>query len=268
MYKRMSLKAKILVLMLGIAVSLISIFGTIEYFKQDITRDTSMEVHKAVSEEVEQKIKLATDTLAESLGELIVGLDEPSQIAIIAKAIENFRFESDKSGYYFAYKEHTPVAHPTRKDLIGKSLYEAKDTDGVYYVRDLFQTAKTQKQQTKFVHFSFSKPLPDGTLGTAQKVGYATMIPNTQNIWISTGVYVDTLGEYTTKISHDIIGFIDTSLFKAFSIGAIVLLIILVPLFWGFYSNLTFSVRTIQNNLTNFFSYLNHDTTTANLIKI
>ncbi len=144
MYKKLSLKAKILVLALGIIVSLISIFGTIEYFKQDIMRDTSMEVHKAVSGEVEQKIKLSTDTLAESLGELIVGLDEPSQIAIIAKAIENFRFESDKSGYYFAYKEYTPVAHPTRKDLIGKSLYEAKDADGVYYVRDLFQTAKTQ----------------------------------------------------------------------------------------------------------------------------
>lgn len=60
MYKKLSLKAKILVLALGIIVSLISIFGTIEYFKQDIMQDTSMEVHKAVSEEVEQKIKLST----------------------------------------------------------------------------------------------------------------------------------------------------------------------------------------------------------------
>ncbi|TLD85443.1 cache domain-containing protein, partial [Helicobacter sp. MIT 05-5294] len=268
MFKHLSIKFKILVLVIGIIVGLVSIFGVIEYFEGDIIQNTRAELHEVVGNEVEQKIKLATDTLAESLGELIVGLDEPSQIAIIATAIEKFRFEDDKSGYYFAYKEYTPVAHPTRKDLIGKSLYEAKDTDGVYYVRDLFETAKTQKKQTKFVHFSFSKPLPDGTLGTAQKVGYAVMIPNTQNIWISTGVYVDTLDEYTGKISVDLIKFVDDTLFKAFLVGILVLFVILAPLIWLFYGNLIFSVQAIQTNLSRFFSYLNHDTTTANLIKI
>ncbi|MBD5165795.1 cache domain-containing protein, partial [Helicobacter sp.] len=266
--KHLSLKFKVLVLALGIIIGLASIFCVIEYFKRDIIADTKTEMIEIIGEEVEQKIKLATDTLAESLGELVEGLDEPSQIAIIAKAIEKFRFEEDKSGYYFAYKEYVPVAHPTRKDLIGKSLYEAKDPKGVYYVRELFETAKTQKQQTKFVRFSFSKPLPDGTLGTAQKVGYAAMIPNTQNIWISTGVYVDTLDEYSSKISIDIIEIINTSLFKALAIGVIVLLAILVPLFLMFYSNLIFSVRAIQTNLVRFFSYLNHETDSANLIKI
>ncbi|WP_301207697.1 methyl-accepting chemotaxis protein [Helicobacter rodentium] len=268
MFKRLSLKLKISVLVVGVIVSLVSISGIILYFKEDMIRNTDAEIHKAISQEVEQKIKLATDTIAEALGELVVGLDEPSQIAIIAKAIEKFRFESDKSGYYFAYKEHTPVAHPTRKDLIGKSLYEAKDANGVYYVRDLYETAKTQKQQTKYVHFSFSKPLPDGSLGTAQKVGYAAMIPNTNNIWISTGVYTDTLSEYVNGISYDIIGFINSALFKAFLIGMVILCVILIPLIWAFYSNLIFSVRTIQNGLTHFFSYLNHDTKTANLIQI
>ncbi|MCI5967939.1 cache domain-containing protein [Helicobacter sp.] len=52
---------------------------------------------------------------------------------------------------------------PTRKDLIGKSLYDAKDVNGVYYVRELFETAKHQDKETKFVHYTFSKPLPDGT---------------------------------------------------------------------------------------------------------
>lgn len=126
MFKRLSLKLKISVLVVGVIVSLVSISGIILYFKEDMIRNTDAEIHKAISQEVEQKIKLATDTIAEALGELVVGLDEPSQIAIIAKAIEKFRFESDKSGYYFAYKEHTPVAHPTRKDLIGKSFMRQK----------------------------------------------------------------------------------------------------------------------------------------------
>ena len=73
-------------------------------------------------------------------------MDEKSQIAIIAKAIEKFRFENDKSGYFFVYKDHVPVAHPTRKDLIGKLLYDAKGPNGVYYVRELFESAKKQNE--------------------------------------------------------------------------------------------------------------------------
>ncbi|RAX52592.1 hypothetical protein [Helicobacter sp. 11-8110] len=44
----------------------------------------------------------------------------------------------------------------------------------------------------EFISFEFSKPLPNGELIQAQKIGYAQMIPNTNNMWISTGVYIDT----------------------------------------------------------------------------
>ena len=125
--------------------------------------------------------------MASSLGALVAGLDEKAQIEIIAKAIEDFHFENDKSGYYFAYKGHINVAHPNRKDLIGTSLENAKDSNGVYYVQELYKNAKEGKG--KFVYFVFSKPLPDGRLGEAQKVAYSAMIPNTNDIWIST-VYI------------------------------------------------------------------------------
>lgn len=129
-----------------------------------MTNEASMSLNSVIEQEVAQKIKLATDSMAYSLGELVNGLDEKSQIAIIAKAIENFRFEEDKSGYFFVYKDHFPVAHPTRKDLIGKSLYDAKDPKGVYYVRELFESAKNQDEKGKFIRFEFSKPLPNGEL--------------------------------------------------------------------------------------------------------
>lgn len=111
-----------------------------------MTNEASMSLNSVIEQEVAQKIKLATDSVAYFLGELVGGLDEKSQIAIIAKAIEKFRFENDKSGYFFVYKDHVPVAHPTRKDLIGKSLYDAKDPNGVYYVRELFESTKKQDE--------------------------------------------------------------------------------------------------------------------------
>ncbi|WDL74960.1 cache domain-containing protein [Helicobacter winghamensis] len=268
MYKNLSLKAKIMTLVVGMLIGLIVAVGIVMYYEKSMIADTRIAIHDGVSQEVEQKLKLATDSLANTLGEFVRGLDEATQIQIIATGIEKFRFENDKSGYYFAYKEHIPVAHPTRKDLIGKSLYEAKDVNGVYYVRELFETAKAQDKETKFVYFTFSKPLPDGTHGTAQKIGYAVMIPNTNNIWLSTGVYTDTLATHTEEISNSIIDDINATLFKAFSIGIVCFFVIVIPLLWVFYGNLVSSVRVLQINLRNFFNFINNDSTNTTLVSL
>lgn len=231
---------------MGCCISFGTLVGLLIFNQAKVTNNMGEEITQLVQKEVEQKIKLATDSMALSLGVLVKGLPEKEQIEIIAKAIEDFRFEEDKSGYYFVYQEYVPVAHPTRKDLIGKSLYEAKDANGVYYVRDLYSTAQSQTPKGKFVYFVFSKPLPDGTLTTADKVGYAAMIPNTRNMWISTGVYVDTLAEYAQPISDRIIDLIRDFLLKSFSAATIVFIIVFVPLVIGFYSNLLRSVRILQ----------------------
>ena len=230
--------------------------------------DTYNAIHSALEYEIKEKIKLSTDALAKSLGELVAGLDENSQIAIIAKAIENFRFEEDKSGYFFACKEHTPVAHPTSKDLIGKSLYDAKDVKGVYYVRDLFEIAKYQDKETKFVHFTFTKPLPDGSLGTAEKLNYAIMIPNTNNIWLSTGIYLDTLSTHTKGTSKSIIAAIQAKLMQAFGIGMLFFFILITPMLWIFYKNLISSVRVVQTNLRNFFAFIRDSSTHNPMISL
>ena len=230
--------------------------------------DTYNAIHSALEYEIKEKIKLSIDALAKSLGELVAGLDENSQIAIIAKAIENFRFEEDKSGYFFACKEHTPVAHPTSKDLIGKSLYDAKDVKGVYYVRDLFEIAKYQDKETKFVHFTFTKPLPDGSLGTAEKLNYAIMIPNTNNIWLSTGIYLDTLSTHTKGTSKSIIAAIQAKLMQAFGIGMLFFFILITPMLWIFYKNLISSVRVVQTNLRNFFAFIRDSSTHNPMISL
>ncbi|MCL9820784.1 hypothetical protein NCR96_03380 [Helicobacter sp. 14348-15] len=93
--------------------------GIIFFNQNKMTNEASMSLNSVIEQEVEQKIKLATDSMAYSLGELVGGGGE-------------------------------------------------------------------------FIRFEFSKPLPNGELIQAQKIGYAQMIPNTNNMWISTGVYIDT----------------------------------------------------------------------------
>ena len=268
MYKNLSLRAKILLLVFNMLVGFILLIGIVFYYEKSMETDTYNAIHSALEYEVKEKIKLSTDALAKSLGELVAGLDENSQIAIIAKAIENFRFEEDKSGYFFACKEHTPVAHPTSKDLIGKSLYDAKDVKGVYYVRDLFEIAKYQDKETKFVHFTFTKPLPDGSLGTAEKLNYAIMIPNTNNIWLSTGIYLDTLSTHTKGTSKSIIAAIQAKLMQAFGIGMLFFFILITPMLWIFYKNLISSVRVVQTNLRNFFAFIRDSSTHNPMISL
>ena len=265
MFKYLSLKYKILILIFGSFLSFAVLVGLVFVGEKEIAEQSVEQLHDLIQEEVEQKLKLSTDSVAQSLGALIKGLDEKQQIAIIAQAIEDFRFEDDKSGYYFAYKEYVPVAHPTRKDLLGKSLAEAKDVNGVYYVRELFDTAKAQMTDNGggkgiFVHYLFSKPLPDGTLGNAPKIAYAAMIPNTDNIWISTGVYADTFEQYAQNSSTSILSIIRSTLSNALIIASVCFIVIFVPLMFMFYRSLLKSVGVLQHNMILFFKYLNRET--------
>ena len=259
MFKYLSLKYKILILIFGSFLSFAVLVGLVFIGEKEIAEQSVERLHDLIQEEVEQKLKLSTDSVAQSLGALIKGLDEKQQIAVIAKAIEDFRFEDDKSGYYFAYKEYVPVAHPTRKDLLGKSLAEAKDVNGVYYVRELFDTSKRQTDKGLFVHYLFSKPLPDGTLGNAPKIAYAAMIPNTDNIWISTGVYADTFEQYAQNSSTSILSIIRSILSNALIIASVCFVVIFVPLMFMFYRSLLKSVGVLQHNMMLFFKYLNRE---------
>ena len=268
MFNNFSLKIKLLILAFGFFISFGVLIGIIFFNQNKMTNEASLSLNSVIEQEVAQKIKLATDSMAYSLGELVNGLDEKSQIAIIAKAIENFRFEGDKSGYFFVYKDHFPVAHPTRKDLIGKSLYDAKDPKGVYYVRELFESAKNQDEKGKFIRFEFSKPLPNGELIQAQKIGYAQMIPNTNNMWISTGVYIDTLGDYSNEISHSLMKDILYAINSYILIAIIVAILIFLPLLLMFYKNLINSVNTLQKSILLFFSYINHEKTDIQLVQV
>ncbi len=266
LYNNLSLKYKFLTLAFGSFLSFAIFIGFMLLGEQEIAISMQGELAGVVQKEIEEKIQLSTDSMASSLGELVAGLSEKEQIAIIAKAIDKFRFEDDKSGYYFAYKEYINVAHPNRKDLIGTSLENAKDSNGVYYVQELYKNAKDGGG--KFVYYVFSKPLNNGQLGEAQKVAYAAMIPNTQNIWIATGVYIDTLHGYTNAISNRMLAIMQEILQHNAWISVIIFLLIFCPLIWIFYNNLTKGIQILQHNVLSFFRYLNRETSQIDFIPL
>lgn len=133
-----------------------------------------------------ETLKVASHSLAVALGAQLSGVtDKKEQHKIIQDTVEDIRFKQDKSGYFFVYEGTVNVALPTKKTLIGKDLGKAKDTNGVYFVKDM---SKAAAAGGGFVEYIFNKP----GQGDTPKLAYAEAIPNTP-YWIGTGVYIDNI---------------------------------------------------------------------------
>jgi len=150
------------------------------------------------------KIKLGTQTMAVALAQALQGVDDrQEQHDIIKSYIQDYRFEEDKSGYYFTYIGTTIFMHPTLPKREGEDLGNTQDKNGVYYVKELYEAAQ---KGGGFVEFVFPKP---PSMDIAPKIGYVEFIPGT-DIWLSTGVYVDNIettlntlrGDASTEIKH------------------------------------------------------------------
>ena len=267
-YKNLSLKSKFLSLVIGFFIAFVIFLVLTILGEAKSSKATQEQIVAMLQQEIEAKIKLSTDSMASALGEIVKGLDEKEQIQIISKAISKMYFEDDKSSYYFVYKEGVALAYPHQTDIIGKSLWDTKDINGTYFIRDLFESAKDESKRGKFVYYVFPKPLPDGKFVDAQKVSYAQLIPNTANIWIGTGVYIDTLDTYTHATSQGILSNISQTIYSNIAISMLAFLLIFFPSMWLFYSTHLRGILNLQHNVFAFFAYLNHESKTMDSIPL
>ncbi|KAF0222620.1 MAG: Methyl-accepting chemotaxis [Rhodospirillaceae bacterium] len=103
-------------------------------------------------------------------------------------ALDGMRY--DGSEYIFAFDDKaTTYVHP-KADLVGKSLTELKDANGVYIVRDLITQAKAGGG---YVHYVWPRT---GTDKPVPKISYAEMVPG-WNFMVGSGVYVDDIDAMT-----------------------------------------------------------------------
>lgn len=267
-YKNLSLKSKFLSLVIGFFIAFVIFLVLTILGEAKSSKATQAQIVAMLQQEIEAKIKLGTDSMASALGEIVKGLDEKEQIQIISKAISKMYFEDDKSSYYFVYKEGVALAYPHQTDIMGKSLWDTKDINGTYFIRDLFESAKDDSKRGKFVYYVFPKPLPDGKFVDAQKVSYAQLIQNTKDIWIATGVYIDTLDTYTHATSQGILSNISQTIYSNIAISMLAFLLIFFPSMWLFYSTHLRGILNLQHNVFAFFAYLNHESKTMDSIPL
>ncbi|WP_172402311.1 cache domain-containing protein, partial [Helicobacter sp. 13S00401-1] len=148
----------------------------------------------------DKMLQTTATSMAVSLGDLIDGLDEKEQIQIIDKAIANIRLGDDKSSYFFAAKGTVLLMHPDHT-LIGKDAKDIKDPNGVYVYRTQHQAALNGGGTVRYM---WPKYKTDGSSVDTPKMSYAILVPHTNDIWISYGVYTDDLSHHLSTLMDPI----------------------------------------------------------------
>ena len=171
----------------------------------EITHDTANSIYKA------QKAKGVSD--------------EKIKEAILEK-FEELRFFNDKSGYIFIYEFNGDVVLiPTNKALTGKNLMDLKDSNGVFFIKELLATAK---QGGGIVRYEFPK-VKDGK--PFPKFAYSVSFGPYS--WVmGTGIYVDSVDDEIAKLRAQINSSVATQLTYFLLISlALVILSILMTMF-------------------------------------
>lgn len=147
-------------------------------------------------EDAKDKIQVATNNMATSISGMVKASGGASAVDISRSLISDVRYEADKSGYFFVFKETTYQVMPTNPAREGTDVADAKDENGVYYVQELMTSAK---KGGGFVRYIFDKP----GKGPQPKISYATMIPGT-DLWIGTGIYIDNIAEAQAVVAAEL----------------------------------------------------------------
>lgn len=199
-----------------IAIS-ISFFWGISNLRQFYTK----QIEEQMVIDQKEKIKVGTHSVALTISALTKGItNDSTKLKLIRQAIDNIRYESDNSGYYFIYKGTVNVAHPDHK-YIGQDLANTKDANNTYFIREAF---KNTQNGGGFNNLIFNKP----GKGDQPKIVYAQAIPETE-YWIATGVYIDNIDSAQQKIRESVDAMTRKTLAVSLIIGILIILLLALP---------------------------------------
>ena len=193
----MNVRMWLVTLCCGFVVGMATLFITSTHLSTLVfTEVTIPQLSSALQSKYEYGLKSVVDVAAQDLADRLKGVADPKeQYALIEKYTDFQRFFPNDEGYLFTYKtDGTRINVPTNKSQNGKNVIDLKDSDGVYFIKELIEAAK---KGGAFVAYRFDKP--GG--GIQPKLAYTRMIPGTDVI-IGTGVYIDSVEAERTRVAN------------------------------------------------------------------
>lgn len=194
-----SLKTKILLLsiiplvVVTVAITLISLNQARQLSEQEI-QTFEENLLRSKKQELQHYVGLAMASIAH-----IVADAEPDDKEVQAqvKAILHTLTYGD-DGYFFVYDmQGVNLVHPIQPELIGQNLYDLRDTNGKFVIRDLLQVAE---DGGGFYRYVWRKPSKGGL---EDKLSYAVTIPGL-NWMVGTGLYIDDIAKEVAAIRQKV----------------------------------------------------------------
>ncbi|GGY55508.1 methyl-accepting chemotaxis protein [Bacterioplanes sanyensis] len=148
------------------------------------------------SAELKNYVQMALSAVKPILQDRNLSADEAREQAI--EILHRFRFDND-AGYMFGYDfDGVAKIHGTRPDLIGKNLINTKDKNGVFFIRELIDAARTGDG---YVQYAYPNPATGNPNGL--KLSYAEVVPELQ--WmVGTGFYIDDIEQELAAAAQEI----------------------------------------------------------------
>jgi len=211
----MTMKAKIWLLAVApllLAVALIS--GLLAFETQRLARQQAQVVEDALlaskQDDLRSYIALALTSIDHLYG---TGRDDDAAKEQVKAILSSMNFGDD--GYFFVYdKDGLNIVHPRQPDLIGQNLWNMRDSDGVFVVRELIARAR---EGGGYQRYRWPKP---STSKIERKLGYAVELQR----WgwtLGTGIYLDDVDIAVAKLRDNLLGSVRQTLLGLASVAMI-----------------------------------------------
>ncbi|MDK2778464.1 MAG: methyl-accepting chemotaxis protein [Pseudomonadota bacterium] len=148
---------------------------------------------------------------------------DPQRRQQVWDILRDLRFDdSGSDGYFFVYDmQGVAIMHGVNPALEGKNLWDFKDPDGKFLIRELVEAAK---KGGGYVAYRWKDP-QTGEL--APKLGYATMLPG-WNVMIGTGFWIHGLEQKTQHMEAGVSSALAEAMFGSVTSSVIVLVVIVI----------------------------------------
>jgi two-component system NarL family sensor kinase len=195
----MKLKAKILMLAVAPLLLAVALIGgllvvetkRLEQQQAQLLEDTLLSTKR---DELRSYIALALTSIDHLYG---AGRDDQAAKEQAKAILSNMTFGDD--GYFFVYADDgLNLVHPRQPDLIGTNLWNMRDSDGTYVIRELIARAK---EGGGFQRYLWPKP---STGKIERKLGYSVGLPR----WgwmLGTGIYLDDVDAAAAKLRGNLL---------------------------------------------------------------
>ncbi|CAM5796664.1 cache domain-containing protein [Rhizobacter fulvus] len=195
----MKLKAKILMLAVAPLLLAIAVIGgllvvetqRLERQQAQVLEDVLLSTKR---EELHSYIALALTSIDHLYG---AGRDDQAAKEQAKAILSSMNFGDD--GYFYAYADDgLNLVHPRQPELVGTNLWNMRDADGTYVIRELIARAK---EGGGFQRYLWPKP---STGKIERKLGYSVYLPR----WgwmLGTGIYLDDVDAAAARLRGNLL---------------------------------------------------------------